>query len=185
MKVLVMTSDKYLQRRFALELASHEVFFEKERIDEADILILDKDCFKTPIKESVNIGRVITISRTSDADLLLPLAYGTIEKTLSENENVRLRLLEKSKSVSLDNETIKLTSLEFALLNLLCEGKGDFISRKTISEKIWNGASDGLINIYIHYLREKLEKRGEKIILSSRKFGYKIDKKYLKGGSEC
>ena len=32
--------------------------------------------------------------------------------------------------------------------------------------------------MYVHYLREKLE-RGEKIIISSRNHGYKIDAKYL------
>ena len=40
------------------------------------------------------------------------------------------------------------------------------------------------MNVYIHYLREKLEADGEKIILSSRSHGYKIDEKYLTEG-EC
>jgi DNA-binding response OmpR family regulator len=39
---------------------------------------------------------------------------------------------------------------------------------------------EGLINVYVHYLREKLEVGGEKIINSSRKNGYAIDEKFIK-----
>ena len=52
--------------------------------------------------------------------------------------------------------------------------------REEILSTVWGGEADsGVINVYIHYLREKLEVCGEKIILSSRKCGYKIDEKYL------
>ena len=37
----------------------------------------------------------------------------------------------------------------------------------------------GLLNVYIHYLREKIEGEDEKIILSSRKQGYKINERYI------
>ena len=40
-----------------------------------------------------------------------------------------------------------------------------------------------MINVYIHYLREKLELCGEKIIIASREAGYRIDKRFL--GGEC
>ena len=40
-------------------------------------------------------------------------------------------------------------------------------------------ADEKTVNVYIHYLREKLESGGEKIIISSRNMGYKIDSKYL------
>ena len=66
------------------------------------------------------------------------------------------------------------------LLALLL-AKDGYTSREEIAKKVWGDASDGLINIYVHYLREKLEIGGEKIILSSRKGGYRIDKKYLGG----
>ena len=62
---------------------------------------------------------------------------------------------------------------------------GEFISREEILERVWkNSADSGVINVYVHYLREKLERHGEKIILSSRKGGYRIDEKYL-GGEIC
>ena len=35
------------------------------------------------------------------------------------------------------------------------------------------------MNVYVHYLREKLEYNGEKVIISSRKNGYKIDERFF------
>ena len=62
---------------------------------------------------------------------------------------------------------------------------GEFVSREEILSQVWNGDADcGIINVYIHYLREKIE-HGEKIILSSRKQGYCIDEKYLGGGKNA
>ena len=72
--------------------------------------------------------------------------------------------------------------LFFSLFNLLYSRKGEFVSRDEILALVWNGKADkGILNVYVHYLREKLEKNGEKIILSSRNYGYKINEKYLGG----
>ena len=77
-----------------------------------------------------------------------------------------------------------MTELEAALLALLISADGDFVSREEILKRVWqNDADPGIINVYIHYLREKIE-RGEKIILSSRKRGYGIDEKYLRGDAK-
>ena len=59
-------------------------------------------------------------------------------------------------------------------------GGGEFVSRDELSRAVWGeGADGGILNVYIHYLREKLESKGEKVIISSRRGGYKIDGKYL------
>ena len=56
----------------------------------------------------------------------------------------------------------------------------DKLSREEILNAVWNNEADsGVINVYIHYLREKLELDGEKIILSSRKLGYAIDERFI------
>jgi DNA-binding response OmpR family regulator len=79
---------------------------------------------------------------------------------------------------------VKLTEIEYALAALLVE-RGDFISREEILEKIWGGEADpGIINVYIHYLRGKLETGGERVIISSRLRGYSINPKFLKGGKD-
>ena len=86
----------------------------------------------------------------------------------------------------LRGEVIKLTEVEHALFLALMKRGGEFASREDILREVWGSEADeGIINVYVHYLREKLEKSGEKIIVSSRKLGYKIDGKYLGGDKEC
>ena len=79
---------------------------------------------------------------------------------------------------------ISLTEVEGKLLVELLKAE-EFVSRNSLLKSVWGANNDsGVINVYIHYLREKLEKSGEKIIISSRKYGYKISEKY-KGQTIC
>lgn len=177
MRVAVITNDKYLFRYAELELcnfASVTNVFDKS----SDALIFDSDAgLELPLTDS----RIIKISRKNEKDTLqLPIPRGTLRELLEEvDKKPRLSLADDEKGAILDGEIIKLTSHEFSLLSLLLEGGEEFTTREDISKKVWGEASDGLINIYIHYLREKLEKNGEKIIVSSRKYGYKINSLYI------
>ena len=48
-------------------------------------------------------------------------------------------------------------------------------------EHVWHGDADGgIVNVYIHYLREKLEDCGERVIIASRGRGYSLSEKYAK-----
>jgi DNA-binding response OmpR family regulator len=74
----------------------------------------------------------------------------------------------------------KLTEAEFALLEVLVECGGEFIKREELLSRVWGDNADpGVVTVYIHYLREKLEKNGEKVIISSRKNGYKISERFV------
>ena len=85
----------------------------------------------------------------------------------------------------LDGKEIKLTEVEASLLGRLISASGEFVSRGELLRGVWGDSADGgVLNVYIHYLREKLEVCGEKIILSSRSAGYGIDKKYLTRGEK-
>ena len=103
------------------------------------------------------------------------------ERVRQRNSSVGGRLLIDSENsfAMLDGEKIKLTDTEERLLSLLLTAE-DYVSRSEILDKVFHGNENGgLINVYVHYLREKLEKRGERIILSSRNLGYKIDERFL------
>lgn len=75
-------------------------------------------------------------------------------------------------------EAIKLTKVEYRLLERLLDTRG-FVSREDLLRDVWGDECDeGIITVYIHYLRRKIEKNGERIIIASRNEGYKIDEKY-------
>ena len=74
---------------------------------------------------------------------------------------------------------LKLTDLEEALFMKLYSARGEFVCRAELFSVFADGSSESMRNVYIHYLREKLERDGARVIISSRKHGYKIDEKYF------
>lgn len=64
--------------------------------------------------------------------------------------------------VLLRGETLELTGAEYRLLCLLLGNKGRILTRGMILDKLWDGAGnfvdDNTLSVYIHRLREKLEK---------------------------
>lgn len=115
-------------------------------------------------------------------DISLPFSINAISSLLSDNGAPKITVTEGERVAKIGLKTIKLTELEYRLLSLLLSEKGAFVSRERILSEIWEEKADkGIINVYVHYLREKLETEGEKIILSSRNYGYKISEKYLRG----
>lgn len=174
----IYTGDSFLYQKIRLAAPEGAVVLHSEGAESSDICIVDVDT------AAVSIEGALRISRREGADLKIPLTFAEIS-ALFENkprEERTLSLSEGERAAYLRGEKIKLTELEYSLLSRLCAAHGEFVSKQDILSEVWGDESTpGIINVYIHYLREKLEKYGEKIILSSRKCGYGIDKKYLGG----
>ena len=89
-----------------------------------------------------------------------------------------LILGEKNHTVSYRKQTVELTVREFALLMLLIKNKGQTVTRAQAAREVWGKADEGdtnIVDVYIRYLREKLdEKFGIKIISTVRGVGYTI-----------
>lgn len=71
---------------------------------------------------------------------------------------------------------VELTSREYSLLLLLLQNQGQVLSRETILARIWSdqkGAGSNVIEVYVRYLRQKLEEEGERrLIHTVRGAGY-------------
>ena len=94
----------------------------------------------------------------------------------------RLTLGTDGRTVTLDGRTVRLSEGEFSLLSRLAEAKGGYVGREELLADVFTGASDaGILNVYIHYLRKKLEDGDEKIIFSSRGDGYRLNEKFFGG----
>ena len=83
-----------------------------------------------------------------------------------------LKVEESSKKAIWGNEGIALTDNEYKVLSLLCERRGETVTRGEISELL--GATDGNISdVYICMLRRKIDNRfGVKLIYTVRGEGY-------------
>jgi len=63
---------------------------------------------------------------------------------------------------------VALTAREYALLLLLIEHRGQVLSREQILRQVWHdqqGAASNVIEVYVRYLRQKLEQEGEKRLI--------------------
>ncbi|MEY3462246.1 MAG: hypothetical protein RLZZ468_24 [Cyanobacteriota bacterium] len=72
------------------------------------------------------------------------------------------------RQVKRGNRSVALTAREYQLLLLLLERKGTVVSREQILRQVWNddqGTSSNVIEVYVRYLRQKLEQGGERRLI--------------------
>ncbi|MDF3839739.1 response regulator transcription factor [Cupriavidus basilensis] len=99
-----------------------------------------------------------------------------VKRTVLEYEGLHLDLL--NHSVTLDGKPVKLTSREYALLEIFMHNRGRILTRTLIAEKIWNSHHDvdtNVIDVYMSRLRNKLEGTSGKIFFETvRGVGYQF-----------
>lgn len=79
-----------------------------------------------------------------------------------------LELDSDSKMVSRNGKKISLTSTEFRLLEFLMKNKGRVLSRMTILENVWGidfNISTNVVDVYINYVRKKIENNADMKLL--------------------
>ena len=91
-----------------------------------------------------------------------------------------LELDTKTKLAKRKDKSIVLTPTEYRLLLYLMENAGVVVTREMILNKVWNtceDVSDRIVDVYIGYLREKIDSGFKKKLLSTAPgFGYTLVK---------
>ena len=169
--VTVYTRDRALYRRIALILrgrASVTLAESEGAAMAGDVLVIDRASFG----DTALTGLELPSGPFSHEWLI-----EAVERGAAVNAK-RIALNSALREVSVGERTVSLTEVEFKLFSALFERFG-YASREELIDRVWDGARDaGVVNVYVHYLREKLEAGGERVILSSRREGYMIDEKY-------
>ena len=179
-KITVVTKDTFLFQKIKLDAPiDAEVTLSENGF--SGLCFFDIDTADGEIPRGA-----VTMSRNGGADIDIPFSLGTVERFIDGKPSAILEIDSESRCAVLRGEKIKLTEVEFALFSLIYSKSGGYADREEILDTVWHGEKDaGVINVYVHYLREKLETGNEKIILSSRKCGYKINDSYLGRVGEC
>ena len=170
--VAVLTSDVFLFKKIALCLDECEVYLAEDEAsaESADSIFCDLD------NTDCRPDRAVTMSRRDECDLPIPFDLEAPRAFLSVCE---AELLPERRAVTLRGREIRLTELEYALFELIVNAGGEPVSREEILERVWHSCADGgIVNVYIHYLREKLESDGERVIAASRGKGYSLTARY-------
>ncbi|HQA24194.1 MAG TPA: winged helix-turn-helix domain-containing protein, partial [Rhodoglobus sp.] len=82
---------------------------------------------------------------------------------------------EDSYEVSRAGAAIELTATEFELLRFLMRNPRRVLSKAQILDRVWSydfGGRSSVVEIYISYLRKKIDTLGEPMIHTVRGFGY-------------
>ncbi len=141
------------------------------------------------VRESKNIPIILISAKSEDTDKILGLTAGAddyITKPFNPSELVArvksqlrrytqlgamppkaasqiairgLLIDMESKSVTVDGDEVRLTPLEYKILELLCRHLGRVFSTEEIYRQVWNdeAVSDNAIAVHIRHIREKIE----------------------------
>lgn len=141
------------------------------------------------VRESKNIPIILISAKSEDADKILGLTAGAddyITKPFNPSELVArvksqlrrytqlgsmppksasqitirgLTVNTESKQVTVDGDEVRLTPLEYKILELLCRHPGRVFSTEEIYRQVWNeeAVSDNAIAVHIRHIREKIE----------------------------
>ena len=173
-RISVLTEDIMLFRKIKYELSGKfEVFmFDDPRVS-ADTVLVDSDNPRFATAIGLKMSR-------HGGDISLPFRIGDLLSLLND-EDGELKITEDG-TVYIGTRAVRLTEVESALFSRLYEKGGDYVSRDELIAGVWGeGADEGVLNVYIHYLRAKLEANGERVITCTRGRGYKINEKYFGG----
>ncbi len=91
-----------------------------------------------------------------------------------------LEINKQKHTVSIDNNPLKLTAIEFDILCLLCSKPGRVYSSEDIFQLVWNEQeiySSKTVMVHISNLRAKIDRalNGEKLIVTVWGVGYKVE----------
>ncbi|WP_240415491.1 response regulator transcription factor [Paenibacillus periandrae] len=162
------------------------------------------------IRESRNIPIIMLSAKTEDADKIIGLHVGAddymtkpfnpleliarVKSQLRRYTNLGnyiadadvihvrgLTLNRKSKTVTVDDEDIRVTPTEYKILELLMENKGSVFSINEIYEKVWKDPSfnaENIVAVHVRRIREKIEinPKEPKYLKVVWGIGYKIEK---------
>ena len=113
------------------------------------------------------------LSSAGPSELLMRLRLHTnlAKRTAARHDRLRLAdlsLVPGSQEAWRGQRSLALTAREFSLLQLLLHQAGEVVSRDTILQVVWpdqTSAASNIIEVYVRYLRQKLELGGERRLI--------------------
>lgn len=152
----------------------------RKQYPDLPILMLTAKDNLADIVNGLNLGADDYMSKPFVADELLARIKARLRSQQTGDSLIvdDLELNTRTFEVKRAGKSIKLTRLEFNLLSYLMMSKGRVLTREMILTRIWNSSPDietRVVDVYIGYLRKKIDKPfKKKLIKSVRGFGYQL-----------
>ncbi len=180
-RICILSAEAAFAQMLRLELEdagySVSVLHREKKLPSASLYLVDRDTFaaaEPPASRVIGYGR----GESSDATFLHRpfLLSDLISAVRGEGKRERGMILSPDgASVTLRGTRIPLTPKEYALLACLVRANGAPVSRAALLRAVWEeGSGEGVVTVYLHYLRKKLERDGKKILYAVRGSGYAL-----------
>jgi heavy metal response regulator len=151
-------------------------------IDTPIIMLTAKDTVEDKVK-GLDVGADDYLAKPFSFDELLARIRALLRRT--QYNSTRKTQILKVADLELDpvshklvraGKKITLTGKEYALLEYLMRNKGRIVTEANIIEHVWDMQSEtftNVVSVYIHYLRDKIDKGFEKKLINTvRTLGY-------------
>ena len=152
---------------------------EPEAIPPCDLLVIDLDHARVP--QHTEAARRLGYARrerTVGFPLLVrPFRMAALRALVTDAEGeISLRPSSDFRTVTVGSEAVALSDREASIFRLLYEASGAVVSRRTLAEAVFPQADapEDSVNVYIHYLRTKLERNKKRLIRAHRGGGYSL-----------
>jgi two-component system alkaline phosphatase synthesis response regulator PhoP len=161
----------------------------------------------TRLRRESDVYVILLTARTEETDKIIGLTIGAddyVTKPFSPRELVarikaalrriqsnaspsseilsfqRVRIDSGARTVSVDDQPVELTALEFDLLHAIAENRGRVLTREQLLEKVWGGSYYGemrVVDVHLGHVRQKLGVAG--LIATVRGVGYRFEDQAL------
>lgn len=188
----IITKKESMARLISLELERLGLTYEisESPIKDAKLFIADLDtcfCDGVPHEKVLAIGENDSFSRTLTDPFLLSELRGTLVEMLTSTSSepkatvpprrkrqTVIKLDPENASVSVRRGSpVALSPTEYKLLEALVSRRGQVLTYAE-ADRIISGEGSNKANVYICFLRKKLESRGDKLIYSVRGKGFML-----------
>ncbi len=150
------------------------VVSEGSRLPAAALYVIDRDGFPSLSPDGAILPYGYTVSE-QEGGLRRPFLLTALAARLQAPAAERGICLTEN-GARLNGLPISLTERERALLACLVKAGGRPLSRQELLSAVWGEgeAEEGIVTVYLHYLRKKLERGGKKMLYAVRGRGYAL-----------
>ena len=182
--VCILSREEAFARALSLELedAGLRVLVSRDEGEatatDALTYLVDGDVFSFQPRRGrlVRYGRGLPDSSYPVRQLHRPFLLTALRAAVSGSTARGICPVEGEEAVLLDGERVSLTAREYACFLCLFRAHGAPVTREELLAEVWGGeeTDPGIVNVYLHYLRKKIERDGKKRIYAIRGRGYAL-----------
>lgn len=152
----------------------------KDANSDMQVIMITAQSSPQDVAQGLNLGADDYIAKPVIPEVLLARVRARLRTTGKTQNALKvgdLRLNSQTHEVFRGEDVISLSAQEFKLLEYFMSNPNKVLSREMILSRIWNSNPDietRVVDVYVGYLRKKIDIRKPRLLKSVRGFGYML-----------